>query len=76
MTTKYQGWIYWGVCIMTTKYQGWIYWGVAPPPSHGQRVCRGGYFHDKAKNIRDKMSNLSNNMMISKLLTTITIEIQ
>ena len=55
---------------MTTKYQGWIYWGVCtPPPSHGQRVCRGGggYFHDKAKNIRDKMSNLSNNMMISKL---------
>ena len=59
---------------MTTKYQGWIYWGVCTPltgvcaPSHGQRVCRGGggYFHDKAKNIRDKMSNLSNNM-ISKL---------
>ena len=39
----------------------------APPPSPGQRVCRGGYFHDKAKNIRDKMSNLSNNTMISKL---------
>jgi hypothetical protein len=36
----------------------------------------GGYFHDKAKNIREKMRNLSNNMMISKLLTTITIEIQ
>ena len=52
---------------MTTKYQGWIYWGVYPG---------GGYFHDKAKNIRDKMSSLSNNMMISKLLTTITIEIQ
>jgi hypothetical protein len=27
----------------------------------------GGYFHDKTKNIRDKMSNLGNNMMISKL---------
>jgi hypothetical protein len=27
----------------------------------------GGYFHDKAKNIRDKMSNLSNKTMISKL---------
>ena len=41
---------------------------VHPPPSPGQRVCRGGgYFHDKAKNIRDKMSNLSNNMMISEL---------
>jgi hypothetical protein len=38
-------------------------------PSPGQRVCRGGggYFHDKAKNIRDKMSNLSNKTMISKL---------
>ena len=43
---------------------------VHPPPSPGQRVCRGGgggYFHDKAKNIRDKMSNLSNKTMISKL---------
>ena len=35
-------------------------------------------FHDKAKNIRDKMgySNLSNNMIISELRTTITIQIQ
>ena len=35
--------------------------------SPGQRGCRGGaIFHDKAKNIRDKMrySNVSNNMMI------------
>ena len=56
---------------MTTKYQGWIYWGVCTPPPH-LAMARGyaggwGYFHDKAKNIRDKMSNLSNNMMISKL---------
>ena len=65
---------------MTTKYQGWIYWGVCTPHRALARgypgVGAGGYFHDKAKNIRDKMSNLSNNMMISKLLTTITIEIQ
>ena len=38
----------------------------------------GAFFHDKAKNNRDKMrySNLSNNMMISKLQTTITIQIR
>jgi hypothetical protein len=49
------------------------------PPSPGQRGCRGGtIFYDKAKNIRGKMrySNLSNNMMISELWTTITIQIQ
>jgi hypothetical protein len=36
------------------------------------------FFMIKQKNIRDKMrySNLSNNMMISKLWTTITIQIQ
>jgi hypothetical protein len=42
-------------------------------------LTRGGViFHDKAKNIRDKIrySNLSNNMMISELCTTITIQIQ
>ena len=63
---------------MTTKYQGWIYWGMCAPHLALARgyAGGGGYFHDKAKNIRDKMSNLSNNMMISKLLTTITIEIQ
>jgi hypothetical protein len=55
---------------MTTKYQGWIYWGVCTPHLALARgyAREGGYFHDKAKNIRDKMSNLSiNNMMISKL---------
>jgi hypothetical protein len=36
----------------------------------------GAIFMMKQRNIRDKMSNLSNNMMISELLTTITIEIQ
>jgi hypothetical protein len=44
--------------------------GGVHPPSPGQRGCRGGaIFHDKAKNIRDKMrySNLSDKMMISKL---------
>ena len=59
---------------MTTKYQGWIYWGVCTPHLALARGYAGGGVHDKAKNIRDKMSNLSNN--ISKLLTTITIEIQ
>ena len=40
---------------------------------HPLALARGGaggaIFHDKAKNIRDKMkySNLSNNMMISEL---------
>ena len=64
-------------CFLTTKYQGWIYWGVCTPHlALARGYAGGGYFHDKAKNIRDKMSNLSNNMMISKLLTTITIEIQ
>ena len=55
---------------MTTKYQGWIYWGVCTPHlslARGYAGGGGGYFHDKAKNIRDKISNLSNNMMISKL---------
>ena len=42
------------------------------PPSPGQRGCRGGgvlFFMIKQKIIRDKMrySNLSNNMIISKL---------
>jgi hypothetical protein len=48
------------------------------PPSPDRRGCKGCFFHDKAKNNRDKMrySNLSNNMMISKLWTTITIQIQ
>ena len=49
-------------------FTGWC--GGVHPPSPGQRGCRGGaIFHDKAKNIRDKMrySNLSNNMMISEL---------
>ena len=53
--------------------KGWIYWGVCTPHlalARGYPGGGGGYFHDKAKNIRDKMSNLS------KLLTTITIEIQ
>jgi hypothetical protein len=62
---------------MTTKYQGWIYWGVCTSHLALARgyAREGGYFHDKAKNIRDKMSNLSiKNMMISKLLTTITIQ--
>jgi hypothetical protein len=46
-------------------------------PNPGQRVCRGGpIFMIKQKHIRDKISNLSNNMMISELLTTVTIEIQ
>jgi hypothetical protein len=48
-------------------------------PSPDQRGVQGGViFHDKSKNIRDKMrySNLSNNMMISKLRTTVTIQIQ
>jgi hypothetical protein len=56
-------------------FQGWIYWGVqgvCTPPSPGQRGGKGGggaIFHDKPKIIRDKMrySNLSDNMMISKL---------
>ena len=48
-------------CIMTTKYQGWIYLALARGYAGG-----GGYFHDKAKNIRDEMSNLSNKT-ISKL---------
>ena len=53
---------------MTTKYQGWIYWGVCTPHlALPEGMQGGGYFHDKAKNIRDKMSNLSNNMMMSKL---------
>ena len=53
---------------MTTKYQGFT--GVCAPPhlAMARGYAGGGwYFHDKAKNIRDKMSNLSNNMMISKL---------
>ena len=51
--------------------------GGVHPPSPCRRGCRGAFFH-KAKNNRDKMrySNLSNNMMISKLWTTITIQIQ
>jgi hypothetical protein len=54
--------------------QGWIYWGVQGGGGGGG----GAIFHDKAKIIRDKMrySNLSNNMMISELRTTITIQIQ
>ena len=50
-------------CIMTTKFQGWIYLALA----RGYAGGGVGYFHDKAKNIRDKMSNLSNKTMISKL---------
>ena len=44
--------------------------GVCAPPSPGQRGCRGVlFFMIKQKIIRDKMrySNLSTNMIISKL---------
>jgi hypothetical protein len=43
---------------------GWIYWDGFTWPDG---VQRGAIFHDKAKIIRDKMSNLSNNMMINEL---------
>ena len=53
---------------------------VAPPPplSLARGGAGGAIFHDKEKIIRGKMrySNLSNNMMISELWTTITIQIQ
>jgi hypothetical protein len=44
----------------------------------GGHPPRGAIFHDQAKNNRDRMrySNLSNNMMITKLWITITIQIQ
>ena len=44
--------------------------GGVHPPSPGQKGCRAGaIFHNKQKIITDKMrySNLSNNMMISKM---------
>ena len=51
-----------------------------PSPSLRGRGMQGGvlFFIIKQKNIRDKMrySNLSNNMMISELRTTITIQIK
>jgi hypothetical protein len=50
--------------------------GVDPPWYWPEGVQGGAIFHDKAKKIiRGKMrySNLSNNMMISELWTTITI---
>jgi hypothetical protein len=58
--------------ILHKNFQGWIHWG-------GGRGQGGGlFFMIKQKIIRDKMrySNLSNNMMISELRTTITIQIQ
>ena len=44
---------------------GWV----RIPKPWPEGVQGGSIFHDKAKNIRDKMrySNLSNNMMISEL---------
>ena len=47
--------------------QGWR--GVHPLALARSGAGGGAIFHDKAKNIRDQMrySNLSNNMMISKL---------
>jgi hypothetical protein len=53
-----------------TRIQGWIYWGVGTGGCTLLALVRGGaggaIFHDKAKNIRDKVRycNLSNNMMI------------
>ena len=58
--------------ILHKDFQGWIYWG-------GGEDAEGVlFFMIKQKIIRDKMrySNLSNNMMISELRTTITIQIQ
>jgi hypothetical protein len=49
--------------------------GVCTPLALARGGAGGGtIFHDKQKIIRDKMrySNLSNNMMISELWTTIT----
>ena len=56
---------------MTTNYEGLLGVHVYPYLALARGyVCvggGGGYFHDKAKNIRDKMSNLGNSMMISEL---------
>ena len=59
-----------GYLCLNWYLQGWIYWrGGAPPPPLA--LARGAKW-----DIRDKMrySNLSNNMIISELWTTITIQ--
>jgi hypothetical protein len=55
--------------LINYLHQGWIYWGGAGGV-HPLALARGVlFFMIKQKIIRDKMrfSNLSNNMMISKL---------